>query len=208
MDMKVKSNVIIAQRNARAWSQSQLADICDVSLRTIQRIEKHNSASQESTKAIASAFNINVEDLLLVDTQASPSNSSAVHNIYKRKFAALGLAFSVMLVIGISILLPSTTVSAKPVEVMAKKSQTNASTNQTLFSGDVIVTFTKQNILSTAGALDAAFKEHPNNFDTELEGLSLIRFKHGFLSFTAGRIENIDGKFIISAQSATYLIEG
>ncbi|MCG7649738.1 helix-turn-helix transcriptional regulator [Alteromonas sp. MmMcT2-5] len=47
MDMKVDSQKLIQLRNARAWSQQHLADVSGLSLRTIQRIEKTQSASHD-----------------------------------------------------------------------------------------------------------------------------------------------------------------
>ncbi len=56
MDMKVDSQKLIQLRNARAWSQQHLADVSGLSLRTIQRIEKTQSASHDSIGALASVF--------------------------------------------------------------------------------------------------------------------------------------------------------
>jgi len=58
-----------AMRGERAWSQEQLAAVSDVSVRTIQRIERGYSASFESVKAIATAFDVDVRELL----DAAPS---------------------------------------------------------------------------------------------------------------------------------------
>jgi hypothetical protein len=56
MDIKIDSNLVVKYRNAKAWSQQQLVDICDLSLRTNQRAENTANASQETVKALASAF--------------------------------------------------------------------------------------------------------------------------------------------------------
>jgi transcriptional regulator with XRE-family HTH domain len=63
MEMKINVDLLKKLRNEKAWSQDQLADICGLSLRTIQRIEKSGSASLESKKAIASAFEIKATEL-------------------------------------------------------------------------------------------------------------------------------------------------
>lgn len=55
--MKIDIKKMVAQRVSRAWSQQQLADIADINLRTIQRIESSGNASHDSIQAIASAFN-------------------------------------------------------------------------------------------------------------------------------------------------------
>ena len=44
------------QRLKRAWTQEQLAEICSVNVRTIQRVEKLGQASLETKKALAAAL--------------------------------------------------------------------------------------------------------------------------------------------------------
>jgi len=55
--------VIKNLRLQNAWSQEQLADITGLSTRTIQRIEKNDSASIESIKVLAQAFNLEIQEL-------------------------------------------------------------------------------------------------------------------------------------------------
>ena len=61
--MKINIELLKKLRKEKAWSQEELALVCGISLRTIQRIEKEGKASLESKKAIASAFEINVNEL-------------------------------------------------------------------------------------------------------------------------------------------------
>lgn len=61
------------QRLKRAWTQEQLAEICSVNVRTIQRVEKLGQASLETKKALAAAFNISVTALF-----AEPETSKTV----------------------------------------------------------------------------------------------------------------------------------
>ena len=65
--------IIRKLRLEKGWSQEQLAEICDLSVRTIQRIERGQKPSLESLKALASAFEIDVTDL---STEAAMSNQS------------------------------------------------------------------------------------------------------------------------------------
>ena len=58
MEMKVKSSLIRKYRTERLWSQEQLAQVCGLGLRTIQRIESRGSASIETIKALASVFEV------------------------------------------------------------------------------------------------------------------------------------------------------
>ncbi len=50
-------------RKKRSWSQEQLATLCGVSLRTIQRVEAGNKASLETLKALASVFEVDISKL-------------------------------------------------------------------------------------------------------------------------------------------------
>lgn len=61
--MKINVDVLLRLRKARSWSQDELAIASGLNLRTIQRIEKEASASLQSKKALASAFDIDVHDL-------------------------------------------------------------------------------------------------------------------------------------------------
>lgn len=57
--------VLIRQlRTEKGWTQQHLADICAVSLRTIQRVEVQGIASLETSKALAAAFEVDRESLL------------------------------------------------------------------------------------------------------------------------------------------------
>ena len=57
------TNSIKRLRLARGWSQEQLAEICALSVRTIQRLENGDNASLETLSALAAAFEINVSEL-------------------------------------------------------------------------------------------------------------------------------------------------
>ncbi len=65
MDMKINSKLLIKERNKRAWSQQHLAEVAELSLRTVQRIENSGNASPESVKAIAASFELAANDLIL-----------------------------------------------------------------------------------------------------------------------------------------------
>lgn len=63
MEMKLKSKKIRELRNEKLWSQEELAAASNLSLRTIQRIEKDGISSVESLKALASVFEVKAEDI-------------------------------------------------------------------------------------------------------------------------------------------------
>ena len=50
-------------RIKNGWSQEYLAQLTNLSSRTIQRIEKDNKASLESVNALAKAFQLEVSEL-------------------------------------------------------------------------------------------------------------------------------------------------
>jgi transcriptional regulator with XRE-family HTH domain len=64
--MKINAQLVITLRNRRSWSQEELATASGLNLRTIQRIESDGVASLQSRKALASAFDVEVNEL---DTQ-------------------------------------------------------------------------------------------------------------------------------------------
>ena len=82
--MQLSIKKIKELRTLRAWTQSQLAEIANLSLRTVQRIEKAGHASPESTKSICAAFDIKVDDILhRQDSNLSIANSPSFFNRHK-----------------------------------------------------------------------------------------------------------------------------
>ncbi len=61
--MKINVDLLCQLRKERSWSQDEVAIASGLNLRTVQRIEKEASASLQSKKALASAFDIDVHDL-------------------------------------------------------------------------------------------------------------------------------------------------
>ena len=67
MCMNVDIEKIKKEREARNWTQQQLADVCGVSLRTIQRIEKTGVVSRESASSLAAAFDLDAIESIIID---------------------------------------------------------------------------------------------------------------------------------------------
>lgn len=61
--MKINTGLLIELRKEHAWTQDELAAKAELSLRTVQRIEKEGVASLHSKKSIAAAFDIDIHDL-------------------------------------------------------------------------------------------------------------------------------------------------
>jgi len=62
-------------RLQRGWSQEQLAELSGLSVRTIQRIERGQTASVESLKALGAAFQIDFSDLKEPDMNSTTGQS-------------------------------------------------------------------------------------------------------------------------------------
>ena len=90
MEMQVNIDVIKTQRSNRAWSQTQLAEVSGLSLRTIQRIEKTGVASLESVKSLASVFEIDIKDI----QQCLNKPAYSLKSKFVTLFGAVGLILS------------------------------------------------------------------------------------------------------------------
>jgi transcriptional regulator with XRE-family HTH domain len=63
--MRINAQLVITFRKQRSWSQEELATAAGLNLRTVQRIEADGVASLQSSKALASAFDVEVSELSL-----------------------------------------------------------------------------------------------------------------------------------------------
>jgi len=61
--MKINADLVLKARKGKSWSQEELAIASGLNLRTIQRIESEASASLQSKKALASALDLDIQDL-------------------------------------------------------------------------------------------------------------------------------------------------
>lgn len=104
MEMQINKQLIKSKRVERAWSQSELAQVSGLSLRTIQRIEKSGTASLESIKALAAVYEVNVME---IQHQPKPKGAKLI-----RKAAAFFAGTAVMAASVFTL-----TASAKPVMV-------------------------------------------------------------------------------------------
>lgn len=65
--MQLNPTTVKSLRHTFDWTQQQLADACDVSLRTIQRVEKEGAASKETTMALCAVFEVRQGQLIKLD---------------------------------------------------------------------------------------------------------------------------------------------
>lgn len=63
-DRNSLAETIRRKRLEHSWSQSQLAKMSRLSIRTIQRLEKEGKASHETLLSVASVFDVDVSELL------------------------------------------------------------------------------------------------------------------------------------------------
>lgn len=63
--MRVNASLIKQCRTERSWTQQHLADACDVSLRTIQRVERYGTASNETLMALAAVLEVEQSEIQL-----------------------------------------------------------------------------------------------------------------------------------------------
>lgn len=90
--MKINSALVLQLRNAKSWSQEELAAAAGLNLRTIQRIENEASASLQSKKALASVFNIDIKALEAPGTPALIKHEYKTLNIPIKKGFLSGIA--------------------------------------------------------------------------------------------------------------------
>ncbi len=68
-------------RLEKGWSQDQLAELCNLSVRTIQRIERGQKPSLETLKALAAVFEIDVSDLTMEADMAKKATISTEEEV-------------------------------------------------------------------------------------------------------------------------------
>lgn len=86
--MQIDADRIRREREQRAWSQEQLAHVTGLGVRTIQRIESSGIASSESTLALASVFELPVDELAV---EREPRDRKLVRD---RIVSSIAVAFS------------------------------------------------------------------------------------------------------------------
>lgn len=102
--MELRGDIVKQKRLAKNWTQQQLADICDINLRTIQRVEKSGNASLETIMSLCVAFDVKREVFFEVP---KPTNLEDNFRLAKQKShwliaifvagLASGVAFSAMM---------------------------------------------------------------------------------------------------------------
>ncbi len=79
--MLVDSKQMKQMRLAKNWTQQHLADVCGLSMRTVQRVEKDGVASNETVASYAAVFEVEAASLAITvhefdNTNREPDVSS------------------------------------------------------------------------------------------------------------------------------------
>jgi transcriptional regulator with XRE-family HTH domain len=97
--MYINSETIKTLRTDKAWTQQQLADICDLSMRTIQRVEKQSIGSLETSKALAVAFNVKRDLLIKQPTDSAKDDKKSYKAVVRMAISfALGMVCSAIVI--------------------------------------------------------------------------------------------------------------
>jgi transcriptional regulator with XRE-family HTH domain len=83
--MKVDAELILKTRAARGWSQEELARVSGLNLRTIQRIEKTAVASLRSKSAVASALDLDIQDLDTKELKMAPCPECRSDHVFQSR---------------------------------------------------------------------------------------------------------------------------
>ena len=83
--MKVDAELIRKTRAARGWSQGELARVSGLDLRTIQRIENTAVASLRSKSALASALDLDIQNLDNKELKMSPCPECRSDHVFQCK---------------------------------------------------------------------------------------------------------------------------
>ena len=78
--MLVKSTNMKKLRQSKNWTQQHLAEVCGLSMRTIQRVENDGVASHETVSAYAAIFEVEAAKLLISSDEFDRSNRNQKGN--------------------------------------------------------------------------------------------------------------------------------
>ncbi|WP_405599380.1 MULTISPECIES: helix-turn-helix transcriptional regulator [unclassified Pseudoalteromonas] len=78
--MQLNPKTIKELRQKFNWTQQQLADACDVSLRTVQRVEKEGAASKETTMALCAVLEVRQGKLIKLDEDTTSLGGATTLN--------------------------------------------------------------------------------------------------------------------------------
>jgi transcriptional regulator with XRE-family HTH domain len=72
--MEIYASFVKQKRTEKNWTQQHLADACDLSLRTIQRVERYGNASNETVSALAAVFEVEQNEIIKPEVETEVIN--------------------------------------------------------------------------------------------------------------------------------------
>ena len=88
--MDVNASIVREARLARSWTQQHLADTCNLSLRTIQRVERFGSAAPDTVMELCAVLEI-AQDQLVRPPQNGRNGRAAASPLVLAAIAAATL---------------------------------------------------------------------------------------------------------------------
>ncbi|PCJ50578.1 MAG: transcriptional regulator [Gammaproteobacteria bacterium] len=73
--MEINATKVKEYRTKLGWTQQTLADACDLSLRTIQRVERYGTASSETLMSLCAVFEITQKELIMLNQNSTTEES-------------------------------------------------------------------------------------------------------------------------------------
>lgn len=86
--MLVDSSKMKHLRLTKNWTQQHLADVCGLSMRTIQRVEKDGVASNETVAAYAAVFEVEAVEFLISVEEYDQTNREAQPGMIPSRFGS------------------------------------------------------------------------------------------------------------------------
>lgn len=93
--MEINALRVKSLRKQHQWTQQQLAEMCGVSLRTIQRVEKEGNAATETVMGLCAVLEIPQDELAIVPKVGTDILQSV--ELHKEKLLIAGSVFIGML---------------------------------------------------------------------------------------------------------------
>ena len=94
--MEINASVIKTERLARSWTQQHLADACNLSLRTVQRVERFGSAAPDTVMELCAVLEIS-QDMLVISSENGASNHAGVSPVVVVAMMVVMLVFGLVL---------------------------------------------------------------------------------------------------------------
>ncbi|MDO3384702.1 helix-turn-helix domain-containing protein [Gilvimarinus sp. SDUM040013] len=95
--MNIDGQLIRESRQARGWTQQQLAEVATLSLRTVQRVENQNMGSNETVSSLCAVLELQRTKLMEPQRRLEPS-------AYKQYLLLLSIFVALAAGVGIGIM--------------------------------------------------------------------------------------------------------